>query len=119
MKKFYVRSGELEKIVLADNPRDACDRAIDLCHGETINPHCFSVDERGFRGERYVNGCFVADADMLEPEWTVKTDDVIATFGSDEGEEEQKAVAREVVCELLFENHTDAFHRPASLKYFM
>ena len=85
--KFYVRSGELEKIVTAKDAREACDKAIDLCKGETIDGHYFYVDERGFRGIKMINGVSMLDTDAEEPQYTIETDDVIATFGFDNEEE--------------------------------
>lgn len=84
-RKFYVRSGQLEVVIAADSPEDACDKAIDRANGETLDPHYFFVDERGHRGPIYnKNGITQCTTDDLEPEWKIPTDDVISTFGSDE-----------------------------------
>ena len=84
--KYYVRSGELEVIVTANTPEEACDKAVDKCQGETIDPYFFYVDERGFRGPIYQNGVTTCTTDDDEAEWKIQTDDVIATFGEDEDE---------------------------------
>lgn len=84
--KYYVRCGELEKLVLAENPQDAADKAFDLCNGETIDPYMVYIDSRGYRGPTYNNGVVTCTTDDLEPEWKIQTDDVIATFGEDEDE---------------------------------
>lgn len=47
--KYYVTSGALLRIVLADTPVKAAEKALELCHGETIDARYFYVDERGFR----------------------------------------------------------------------
>ena len=54
MPKYYVRSGQLERIVdifedNVDNPLRACKMALQSCEGEEIG-YYFYVDERGFRG---------------------------------------------------------------------
>ena len=48
MNKYYIVSGGLKKLVLSDNPTDACVKALHSFKG-TIDPYCFYVDERGFR----------------------------------------------------------------------
>lgn len=47
--KYYVRSGALERIVIADSPLEACEQALCLANGEMLDEY-FYVDERGFRG---------------------------------------------------------------------
>jgi hypothetical protein len=52
MKKFYVQSGNLREVIMADSPHDACHKAI-LIHlskgiPTTLDSY-FCVDERGFR----------------------------------------------------------------------
>ena len=50
MPKYYVRSGQLECIVLADNPKEAAEIAIlSKTNGEEID-YTVYIDERGFRG---------------------------------------------------------------------
>ena len=46
--KYCVSSNELQKVVSADSPEGAAQKALDLCVGETIGDY-FYVDERGFR----------------------------------------------------------------------
>ena len=47
--KYYVKSGQLERIVIADSPLQAAEKASDaLQNGERIDMF-FYVDERGFR----------------------------------------------------------------------
>ncbi len=50
MPKYYVRSGQLERVVIADTPKDAAHVAINRCSGEEIDMVSFFIDERGFRG---------------------------------------------------------------------
>jgi hypothetical protein len=48
--KFYVKSGELQWVGMADDPMDACYKAMDAIKGGTeVDPYFFYVDERGFR----------------------------------------------------------------------
>lgn len=46
--KYYVVSGELRRIVIADSTLSACEKALNSAKGETIGTY-FYVDERGFR----------------------------------------------------------------------
>jgi hypothetical protein len=86
--KYYVRCGELERIVIASTPTEACERCIDLSNGETIDPYNFSVSEKGHRGVIYKDGVSISDSNMLEPEFLIPTDDVISTFGIEENTED-------------------------------
>ena len=52
MPKYYIRCGELEEIVDADTPENACYRAVLRANGQTLG-HYFFVDEQGFRGEEH------------------------------------------------------------------
>ena len=49
MPKYYVRSGQLERIVVAKSPEEAAYVAISCANGEEIDGG-FYIDERGFRG---------------------------------------------------------------------
>lgn len=49
--KYYIRSGELEKIVSAHNPYLACEKALNMASGETID-YYFYVSEIGFVGPK-------------------------------------------------------------------
>ena len=51
MPKYYVVSGELQKIVVADVPIEACLIALSRAQGEELDTF-FYVDERGFRGPK-------------------------------------------------------------------
>jgi len=85
--KYYIKSGELERIVNAKTPQEACEKAIETCKGETINPYTFSVDERGFRESNGVHSTDTITSvveggkEDMEPKWTISTDDVIKTVG--------------------------------------
>ena len=49
MTKYYVKSGELERIITASDPRGACIKALmSAACGESVDDF-FYVDERGFR----------------------------------------------------------------------
>ena len=76
--KYYVKSAELEKIVLANSPLDACVKALGLTNGEVIDK-CFYVDERGFRG---ITNSVTTD-DLL-PAHIVPYNEVVQTIGGDE-----------------------------------
>jgi hypothetical protein len=85
MAKFYVKSGELERIVTASDPKQACEKAIETCSGETIDGYFFYVDERGFRScdkEDGVNTEFI-------PEHSIPVDEVIETVGFEYEDEEE------------------------------
>jgi len=77
--KYYVKSGELERIVNAKTPQEACEKAIETCKGETISAYNFGVDERGFRDE---------DSKNMKPEWLIPVDDVLKTVGFEIEEDE-------------------------------
>ena len=47
--KYYVVSGELQKIVSANSPDEAAWQSLLKAEGETIDK-IFYIDERGFRG---------------------------------------------------------------------
>lgn len=74
MVKWYVKSGELEKIVIADNPEHACEIAIGLAQGEILHKHFFTVDEHGFRDYNNVNN---------PAEYIIKINDIVRTIGDD------------------------------------
>lgn len=46
--KYYVTSGELQKIVSANSSQCAVEKALNNANGETISPLIY-VDEHGFR----------------------------------------------------------------------
>ena len=50
MPKYYVRSGQLERIVTASDPEKAAYKAVCKADNEEIDQAAFYVDERGFRG---------------------------------------------------------------------
>jgi hypothetical protein len=83
MPKYYVRSGELEKIVIADSPMIAACDALMLCDGETIDKHFFYVDERGFRGPTPDHNVITTD---LIPSHTIDGDDFFQVEGEDDDE---------------------------------
>jgi hypothetical protein len=85
MMKYYVRSGELERVVIADTPQEACEKAIDTCKGETIDAYFFYVSELGFRGPSPDNE--TVDSEFM-PEWSIQTDDVLETSGFDMEDDE-------------------------------
>lgn len=71
MKKYYVLCGTLKEVVLANDPHDACVKAL-LKH---LDPLCFHVDERGFRD------CLLAhDEAELEnvPQHLIWTDKILS-----------------------------------------
>lgn len=89
MPKFYVRSGELEKIVTARNPKRACEKALDLTQGETLGEY-FYVDERGFRSPTTTMDTTVVTVDQLngtveelKPQWAIPTEEIIHIVGDD------------------------------------
>jgi len=73
--KYYIKSGELEKIVIANSPSQACVKAIHLTNGETLDK-CFYVDERGFRQPPDT-------ISTLLPEYVISYDVIINTVGED------------------------------------
>jgi hypothetical protein len=64
-----VKSGELQKIVTANSPNEAADKAIDLAAGQTLDAHNFYVDERGWRGPD--------TEEKLPAQHTIPTDKII------------------------------------------
>lgn len=56
--KYYVKSGELEVIVIASNWWDACRKALNSPHyhnGLNLDPTFFFIDQRGFRDNNTEN----------------------------------------------------------------
>ncbi len=51
MPKFYVKSGELKVVLIADNPFDACCKSIDSITGRKVVSHEFDVNRKGFESE--------------------------------------------------------------------
>ena len=47
--KYYVKSGQLERIVIADNPLQAAEIACENRNGAILDELFIYVDERGFR----------------------------------------------------------------------
>ncbi len=84
MVKYYVKSGQLERIITAGSPIEACCKAIELSEGETIDEHWFFVDERGFRGD-YSGHEPITTEDI--PNNLIPIENVIMTVG-DDGEDE-------------------------------
>lgn len=81
MSKFYIKSGQLEKIVIADDIIEACTKAVLLTSGETLGLF-FAVDERGFR-----SGFLYGSKDPNNiPEHLIPLNDIITTVGLDEEE---------------------------------
>lgn len=80
MPKYYVRSGQLEQVVIASNPLDAATRALLLCDGEEIDPLFFYVDERGFRGPTPMDNTVSTD---LMPEHSIKSDEIFHVEGDE------------------------------------
>jgi len=68
--KYYVKSGQLQRLVMATSPIHACEKALKLAHGETLD-YYFCVDERGFRNLR-------------RAKFKIKNSDVYRTSGEDE-----------------------------------
>jgi len=92
--KYYVRCGELEKIVTAATPREACDKAVDLCKdGEVLDPHWFYVDERGFRGVVYKGGVLGGITQCCSTDekarWSISTNKILKGWAYEEIEEEE------------------------------
>lgn len=86
MKKYYVKSGELEKVLHANSPLEAAQLALLQASGETIDGLFFFIDERGFRElpKKWVS------TDDLLPEFAIPNTDVYQTVDGafdDEGEE--------------------------------
>ena len=76
MPKYYVRSGQLEKIVIAETPEDAAYKAVNLADGEEIDV-LFCIDERGFRGPTPQEPIF--DSSFL-PEYVLNTNELLADW---------------------------------------
>lgn len=76
MAKYYVRSGELEKVVNANSPLQAALKAVQVARGEKIDPQWFFIDERGFRGPRFHLGEVAIRVDM-EPYHIIPTSEII------------------------------------------
>jgi len=77
MSKYYVKSGQLHKIVIASAPVEAAQKALNMANGEIID-HFFFVDERGFRGpdlNKYIKG------DL--PQYSIPKDRVYCVIGED------------------------------------
>lgn len=53
MKKFYVWSGSLQVVLLAENAREAVDKALGHASGQAIDPYFFYVGEAGFSSYSY------------------------------------------------------------------
>ncbi len=79
MAKYYVRSGELERIVTATCPLGAAEIALLKVNGETLDKF-FYIDERGFRGPTQIDNSI--DTDYL-PEHSLLLDEVCQTEGED------------------------------------
>uniref|UniRef100_A0A6M3LF01 Uncharacterized protein n=1 Tax=viral metagenome TaxID=1070528 RepID=A0A6M3LF01_9ZZZZ len=77
MSKYYVRCGELDRIVLADSPEEAGWQAVLKANGETLGPF-FYIDPRGFRGPiiNEHNAFFIIDTNFL-PEYTFPYTDIV------------------------------------------
>ena len=77
MDKYYVRCGELEKIVLADSPQDAAWKSVLQAQGETLWDF-FYIDLRGFRGPIVdtLDHTFVCDTEFL-PKWTIPYEEIV------------------------------------------
>jgi len=80
MAKYYVTSGELKRIVTANNALEACDKALLQARGETIGDF-FHVDERGFR-----NGQYEKDQPNISPTLSIQRKFIFQTQGQDEVE---------------------------------
>jgi len=79
-KKYYVKSGELEKVLHANSPLDAAQLALLRASGETIDGLFFYVDERGFRE---LPKQWVSTNDLL-PEFAIPHKDVYQVAGDNE-----------------------------------
>jgi len=81
MPKYYVRSGHLERIVIAKNPKEAAYVAINCANGEEIDVGGFYIDERGFRGPTTESPSF--DTESL-PEYMLSYRKLAEEWGIDE-----------------------------------
>ena len=74
MNKYYVLSGELQKVIYkANSPLDAAEKAIICAEGEMLDYFLY-VSEIGFRGPVGLIG--IIDTDSL-PEWCFDLDEII------------------------------------------
>lgn len=76
MAKYYVRSGQLEKIVITDTPNDAAYQAVNKAEGEEIDV-LFCIDERGFRGPTPLEPSF--NSSFL-PEYVFNTNELLEAW---------------------------------------
>ena len=79
MAKFYVRSGELERIVIADTQEDAAYKAVCRSDGEELDV-AFYIDERGFRGPTPNDESFNTD---LLPSVMLNTKQLLSEWEND------------------------------------
>ena len=79
MAKYYVRSGQLEKIVIANSPKEAAYLAVVGASGEEVDRGGFYIDERGFRGPTPENPYFET---VLLPEFALSTSKLLAEWGT-------------------------------------
>ena len=78
MDKYYVRCGELDRVVMADSPEDAAWRAIMKAEGETLWHFCY-IDEKGFRGpviDSTEPHLCIFDSCLI-PQWVIAYADII------------------------------------------
>ncbi len=83
MPKYYVRSGHLERVVVAPTPEDAAYKAICVASGEEIDKAAFYVDERGFRGPTPAYQYFET---ILLPEYMLNTNTLLNKWEGNEDE---------------------------------
>lgn len=81
LKKFYVRSGRLERIVMAETPQKAAEKALDACKGETVDNFLY-VSEQGFRGPTEDEPGFDTE---FPPGFSIPLSKVANVEGEDEG----------------------------------
>jgi len=74
MRKFYIKCGRLEKVLIAETPEDAAWKAVLQAKGETLD-YFFYVDERGFRPQAE-SDYFTCDTDCL-PMWSIPYSQVV------------------------------------------
>ena len=79
MKKYYVKSGELEKVLHANSPLEAAQLALSQASGETIDGYFFFVDERGLRELPHK---WISTDDLL-PEFAIPHKDVYQMASDD------------------------------------
>jgi len=78
MRKYYVRSGQIEQVVTANDPKEAVNIVIQhKVSGEIMDPVGFYVDERGFRGPTPDNPVF--ETDML-PKFFFEVKDIFPNW---------------------------------------